>query len=63
MLDASMERRFWHGKVQLVTGVKNIFDVRTIALTGAASGGAHGGDGSTNFLPRHFFSSLRLALQ
>ena len=61
-LDASLEHKFWKRKIQVIAGVKNIFDVQTVSGTGiVANGGAHS---ITNggFLPRSIFTTLRLNL-
>lgn len=64
-MDASLERKFWKKKIQLIAGVKNIFDVRSVGAVGGgggSSGGGHAVAGGSNFLPRTFFSTLRLNL-
>lgn len=64
MMNVSVEKKFWKQKIQVTAGVKNVWDVQTVAAQGAITGGsAHGsGDGSSSFLPRSFFTSLGLKL-
>ncbi len=60
-LDLSVQRTFWR-RLQLIGGVKNVLDVRTLAADGAG-GGVHGsGGGGTAFLPRRAFTTLRMTL-
>jgi len=62
-MDASIERKFWKKKVQLIAGVKNIFDVQSIDIIGGSGGGgAHTTGATGNLLPRTVFSTLRLNL-
>jgi outer membrane receptor protein involved in Fe transport len=61
MLDASLGRRFLKGRIDITAGVKNILDVRTITPTAGISTGVHGSSG-TDFLPRRFFATLRVAI-
>lgn len=63
--DGSIEKKFFNNRLQFIAGVKNIFDVRSLTITGASvsTQGAHGVSGNPgNFLPRSFFTSLRLTL-
>lgn len=60
LCDASVEKRFFEKKLQLIVGVKNVFDVRTPQTTGVRSSGAHGGSGAGAFLPRSIFTTLRI---
>ena len=62
MLDASVERKFWKKRLSLTVGVKNIFDVQTLTVTGLTTGGAHSGNGALNFLPRSLFTTLRVTI-
>lgn len=62
MLDASLSQKFFSNKVQLIAGVKNIFDVQTIAAAGAGASGIHTGSGDVSLLPRRVFTTLRLEL-
>lgn len=64
MLDLTAEKGFWKKRVQIVAGVKNVLDVRQVNVTGAViTNSAHGGSGGQGgFLPRSFFTTLRLAL-
>lgn len=64
--DGSVEKKLFNNRLQLIAGVKNIFNVKSLTITGAPSTGstsAHG-SGSTpgNFLPRSVFASLRLTI-
>ena len=60
-MDASVERKFYKNRLQLIAGVKNIFDIQTPRTTGVQmQSSAHGGEGVGSFLPRSFFTSLRL---
>ncbi len=58
--DASIEKRFFKHKLQVIAGVKNIFDLQIINATGITTGGAHSSSGSASFLPRSFFTTLKL---
>jgi Outer membrane cobalamin receptor protein len=64
--DASVEKKLFDRKLQVVAGIKNIFDIQNLRTTGGSAtstGGAHGGNGSSmNFLPRSIFTSIRLNL-
>ena len=60
-MDASVERKFWKKKIQVIAGVKNIFDVQSLTGNAVSSSGGHAINGS-NFLPRSVFTTLRLAL-
>ncbi len=62
MLKMSLERKFWNKKLQVVAGVDNIFNVQTLAASGVIAS-AHSGNGDLNFLPRSFFTTLRLMLE
>lgn len=63
LCDASIDKKFFDKKLQLTLGVKNVFNTQQLQLSGvsATSGGAHGsGNLSVNFLPRSFFTAVRL---
>lgn len=63
MMDASVGRKFWNKKIQLTVGLKNMFNVTSIAGQNAVpSNGAHATNGGAGFLPRSFFTSLGLSL-
>lgn len=65
MVDLSIEKKFFERKLQIVAGVKNLLDFQRPTITGGStsSGGAHGGGGATaGFMPRSFFTSLRLSI-
>lgn len=62
MLDASLSRKFWNNRIQLIAGVKNILDVQMLTASGGTTGnapGGHSGSGSVSFLPRRLFMTLR----
>jgi outer membrane receptor for ferrienterochelin and colicins len=59
-MDASVERKFYKNRLQLIAGVKNILDIQTPRTTGVQmQSTSHGGQGVGSFLPRSFFTSLR----
>lgn len=60
--DASIDKKFFDKKLQLTVGVKNLFNVQQLQLSGVSGsgGGAHSSSTSANFLPRSFFTALRL---
>jgi outer membrane receptor for ferrienterochelin and colicins len=60
MMDASLSRRFWDGHVELIAGVKNVFDVQELAPTGTVSS-VHSSGGGV-LLPRRMFASMRVNL-
>jgi outer membrane receptor for ferrienterochelin and colicins len=64
MLDASVERKFWNKKLQVIVGVKNILNVQTLNASGAAAVnmGPHGGSSQLDMMPRRLFTTLRLTL-
>ncbi len=65
--DASLEKKFWKNRVQLIAGVKNILNVQSSIVSGSVSSGVH----STGTAPgletiamgRSVFTSLRISLQ
>lgn len=58
--DMSLQKKFFDRKVQIIAGVKNVFNYQQPTVTGRVSAGSHGG-GVASFLPRSFFTSLRLS--
>ena len=62
MMDASLSRKLFTEKVQFVVGVKNIFNVQTVAATGSGATGIHTGNGNLSLLPRRVFATLRVEL-
>lgn len=64
MCDGSVEKKVFNNHLQIIAGVKNIFNVQSLSITGApsTSTSGHGGGAPGNFLPRSFFASLRLTL-
>jgi outer membrane receptor for ferrienterochelin and colicins len=61
-LDASLSRKLFSDRVQIIAGVKNILDVQTIAASGAGAAGIHTGSGDLSLLPRRVFTTLRVDL-
>lgn len=61
LCDVSLEKKFFERKLQVVAGVKNMFDFRQANVAGRTNSGTHGGGGSS-FLPRSVFTSVRLSL-
>ena len=61
-MDASLSRKLFTEKVQFIAGVKNIFDVQTVAAAGGAATGIHTGSGTLTLLPRRVFATLRVEL-
>lgn len=65
--DASVEKKFWKNRLQLIVGVKNILDVRSSRVVGAQAVGVHSGGGDLNAqnisMGRSMFTTLRLSLQ
>ena len=56
-------KKFWHNRLMLSTGVKNIFDNNEIGGLGSGSGSGHGGGQSASSLVgwgRTFFLSLKI---
>lgn len=66
MLDLSLEKKFFDRKLQVIMGVKNVFDFQRPTVSGGSSGtgGGHGGTGAVTggFLPRSIFTTLRLSI-
>ncbi len=60
-MDITVTKGFWKQRIRVSTGVKNLFDTRTIPATGVSSGAHTSGSNSTNIdWGRTFF--LRLSL-
>lgn len=59
--DVSLEKKFFSKKLQVIAGVKNLFDFQQATVSGRVSSGTHGG-GTSSFLPRSIFTSLRLSI-
>ncbi len=60
-MDITVTKGFWKQRIRISTGVKNLFDTRTIPATGVSSGAHTSGSNSTNIdWGRTFF--LRLSL-
>jgi len=47
MMDITLTKSFFKSSLNISTGVKNAFDVKSINASGTTGGGAHGGSGST----------------
>lgn len=61
LCDVSVGKKFFNRKLQLIAGVKNVFDFQQATVSGRVSSGTHGGGIASN-LPRSFFTSLRLSI-
>ncbi len=60
-MDITVAKGFWNQRIRLSTGVKNLFDTRTIPATGVSSGAHTSGSNSTNIdWGRTFFVRLSL---
>lgn len=59
LADFTLRQSLWNERLQLSGGIKNLFDVRNVLLTGAA-GGAHSGGGGVSpvAIGRNFFLRL-----
>jgi len=58
-MDITLNKYFFNRTLTLSTGVKNLFDVKTVNALGATTGGVHtGGSGSLVGYGRSFFVSL-----
>jgi outer membrane receptor for ferrienterochelin and colicins len=56
MVDFTLVQRFWHGRLSLTAGVRNLLDIQRAAVSGAAGGGAHsGGTGAAPVSPGRSF--------
>lgn len=61
LCDVSVSRKFFDRKLQVLAGVKNVFDFQQATVSGRVSSGTHGG-GVASFLPRSVFTSVRLSI-
>jgi len=59
--DVSLEKKFFDRRLQVIAGVKNLFDFQQATVSGRVSSGTHGG-GTASFLPRSFFTTMRLTI-
>ena len=58
-MDITLNKHFFNRTLTLSAGVKNLFDVKTVNATGAATGGVHsGGSSSLIGYGRSYFLSL-----
>lgn len=62
LCDVSVEKKFISNKIQVVAGIKNLFNVIRPQTSGVAASSAHGTNGASSFLPRSVFTSLRISL-
>lgn len=61
--DVSLQRKFFDRKLQVIAGVKNVFDFQQPTVSGRGAGtGTHSSNSVASFLPRSFFTSLKLTL-
>jgi outer membrane receptor for ferrienterochelin and colicins len=58
--DASVDKRFFDKKLQVIVGVKNVFDLQAIGRSGSSGGSHTGGGAGGSFLPRTYFTTLKL---
>ncbi len=59
--DASFEKKLLDKKVQIIAGVKNIFNIKTVQTTGVTMASAHGSNGAAgNMLPRSLYTSINI---
>lgn len=61
LCDVSVGKKFFKRKLQIIAGVKNLFDFQQATISGRVSSGTHGGGISSN-LPRSIFTSVRLSI-
>lgn len=61
LCDVSVSKKFFERKLQVIAGVKNIFDFQQATVSGRVSSGTHGG-GIASFLPRSIFTTVRLSI-
>jgi outer membrane receptor for ferrienterochelin and colicins len=65
MMDLSIEKKFLERKLQVIVGVKNVFDFQrpTVRNSTAGGGGTHGtSSGTAAFLPRSIFTAIRFSI-
>ena len=63
-MDITLNKHFFNRTLSLSAGVKNLFDVKTVNATGAATGGVHSGSsGSLIGYGRSFFVGLSWGLR
>lgn len=63
--DASIEKKFFKNKLQVIVGAKNLLDIQSATVDGATVSGVHSGGagGAQNIATgRSFFSALRITL-
>ncbi|WP_276133028.1 TonB-dependent receptor plug domain-containing protein [Polluticoccus soli] len=58
--DASVEKKLFENKLQWIIGVKNVFNVQRVNISGMQVSSAHGGEGTGILLPRSVFTTLRV---
>lgn len=46
-MDITINKHFFNRTLLFSTGIKNVFDVKSVSASGATTGGAHGGGGSS----------------
>lgn len=61
LCDVSLEKKFFNRRLQVIAGVKNLFDFQQATISGRVSAGTHGG-GTASFLPRSVFTSVRFSI-
>jgi outer membrane receptor for ferrienterochelin and colicins len=62
-LEVSLMKKFWHNRLSLTTGAKNIFDNKEIGGQGGGASSGHGsGEGTSSLVGwgRTFFLSLKI---
>lgn len=62
LCDVSVSKKFFNRRLQVLAGVKNIFNFQQATISGRVSSGTHGGGGIASFLPRSIFTSVRLSI-
>jgi outer membrane receptor for ferrienterochelin and colicins len=58
--DASLDHSFFNKKLQVIIGAKNIFDLQLLQVSGISTSSAHSGGSGYLYLPRTFFTTLKL---
>lgn len=61
LCDISADKRLLNKRLQLMAGVKNVFNFQMATVSGRVSSGTHGG-GVASFLPRSVFASVRYSI-